>query len=250
MGAVTFGVPLDLARTLVRAGGLRSAVETGTYLGDSALALRKLVPRVWTVELLPDIHRQAAERIGTRSDITLLLGYSPDVLAGIATDVEGPTLFWLDGHGGTFGGNDVPSGFKECPVLDELGAIDQFPQSEQACILIDDARAFFGPMLQHNPEEWPTFLELATRLTRTADRYVTVLDDVVIAVPSTLRPVVDDWWRDKLRERDGLEALQYQLRQEREPSRRVAFKKFLRAMAPPAVRRAWTRWRTRSTPSR
>ena len=62
-------------------------------------------------------------------------------------------------------------------------------------------------MLQHRPEDWPTFLEVADALGR--DRYVTVLDDVVIGVPTELRPVVDDWWRGKLLERDGLEAHPY-----------------------------------------
>ena len=55
----------------------------------------------------------------------------------------------------------------------------------------------FAPM-------WPTFVELVDALGR--DRYVTALDDVVIAVPRDLRPVVDDWWRGKLEARDGQEA--------------------------------------------
>jgi len=62
-------------------------------------------------------------------------------------------------------------------------------------------------MLQHRPEDWPTFLEVAAALG--PGRHVTVLDDVVIGVPQQLRPVVDDWWRGKLAERDGLEAHSY-----------------------------------------
>jgi hypothetical protein len=42
VGIVTFGVPMDLAKSLVEAGQLQSAVETGTYLGDSAIGLRSL----------------------------------------------------------------------------------------------------------------------------------------------------------------------------------------------------------------
>jgi hypothetical protein len=204
MGSVTFSIPFDLASALIDAGGLPYAVETGTYLGASALMLADVVKEVWSVELKPEILAQARERTAHRPTIHLYEGYSPEVLPTILAEVPGPALYWLDGHGGTFGANDVPSHIRECPVLEELAAIASHPFAAQSVILIDDARAFFGPMLQHRPEDWPAFVEVADALGR--DRYVTVLDDVVIGVPAALRPVVDRWWTGKLRERDGLEA--------------------------------------------
>ena len=39
-----------------KAGGLTSAVETGTYLGDSALALSTFFEDVWSVELVTSIY--------------------------------------------------------------------------------------------------------------------------------------------------------------------------------------------------
>ena len=206
MGSVTFSIPLDLATALVEAGGLRFAVETGTYLGASALALDDLVDEVWSVELKPEILEQARARVGDRPTLHLVEGYSPEVLPGILAQVPGPALYWLDGHGGTFGADDTPAHIRECPVLEELACIEQHPHAARSVVLIDDARAFFGPMLQHRPEDWPTFQEVLQAL---GDRYVTVLDDVVIAVPRDLRPVVDGWWRGKLAERDGLEAHPY-----------------------------------------
>lgn len=207
MGSVTFSIPFDLAAALVEAAGLRYAVETGTYLGASALQLADVVDEVWSVELKPEILAQARERTAHRPTIHLVEGYSPEVLPEVLAQVPGPALYWLDGHGGTFGAGDVPAHIRECPVLEELAVIDQHPHAARSVVLIDDARAFFGPMLQHRPEDWPTFLEVADALGR--DRYVTVLDDVVIAVPADLRPVVDTWWRGKLAERDGLEAHPY-----------------------------------------
>jgi hypothetical protein len=206
MGSVTFSIPVDLATVLVRAGGLRHAVETGTYLGHSAELLAGLVDEVWSVELKPEILARARERLGEQPRIHLYEGYSPDVLPAVLDQVDGPALYWLDGHGGTFGADDVPADIKECPVLDELAVIREHPHAERSVILIDDARAFFGPLLHHRPD-WPTFLELADALGR--DRYVTALDDVVIAVPKDLRSAVDGWWRGKLEERDGLDAHPY-----------------------------------------
>lgn len=207
MGSVTFSIPFDLAAALVDAAGLRFAVETGTYLGASALLLDEVVEQVWSVELKPEVLALARQNTAHRPSIHLVEGYSPEVLPAVLEQVPGPVLYWLDGHGGTFGANDTPAHIKECPVLEELAAIAEHPWAGQSVILIDDARAFFGPMLQHRPEDWPTFLEVADALGR--GRYVTVLDDVVIAVPHDLRPVVDAWWVGKLTERDGLEAHPY-----------------------------------------
>lgn len=214
MGSVTFSIPLDLATALVQAAGLRYAVETGTYLGASALALADVVDEVWSVELKPEILEQARARCAGRETIYLVEGYSPEVLPGILEQVPGPALYWLDGHGGTFGAGDTPPHIRECPVLEELACVERHPHARESVVLIDDARAFFGPMLQHRPEDWPTFQEVVAAL---GDRYVTVLDDVVIGVPRDLRPVVDDWWRGKLAERDGLEAHTYLIKKLMDP---------------------------------
>jgi hypothetical protein len=239
---VTFGVPMDLAKSLVSAGQLNSAVETGTYLGDSAIGLRSLVGEVWSVELLEQIYVQAVANVGARRGITLLQGYSPEVLAEVAAKVTGPSLFWLDGHGGTSGVPDVASRFKQCPVMEELAAISTFPQAADSCILIDDARAFFGPMLQHNPDEWPTFLEVSDTLRAGGERYVTVLDDVIIAVPAPLRSTVDAWWHTKLEQRHGFEALQEKVAQLGDPAPLEAFLRFGRSLLPHTQREQVSDW--------
>lgn len=214
MGSVTFGIPLDLATALIGAAGLRHGVETGTYLGGSALALADVLDEVWSVELKPEILAQARERTAHRPNIHLVEGYSPEVLPGILAEVPGPAFYWLDGHGGTFGANDVPAHIKECPVLDELAAITAHPHAARSVILIDDARAFFGPLLHHR-RDWPSFLEVADAIGR--GHYVTVLDDVVIAAPHDLRPVVDTWWVGKLEQREGLEAHPYLIKKLMDP---------------------------------
>ncbi len=215
MGSVTFSIPFDLATALLDATGIRHAVETGTYLGGTAGQLARVVDQVWTVELKADILAQARERLAAFDNISLVEGYSPEVLPGILAEVPDPALFWLDGHGGTFGADDVPSHILECPVLEEIAAIDAWPHAAQSVILIDDARAFFGTLLHHRPD-WPTFVDVADALGR--DRYVTVLDDVVIAVPLGVRPAVDAWWRGKLLERDGLDAHPYLIKKLMDPT--------------------------------
>lgn len=244
MGSVTFNIPLDLARMLCVQGALTSAVETGTYLGDTALMLSEFVDDVWSIELVPEIYDEARVRTAHRPNVHLSQGFSPDVLPQILQLVPGPALYWLDGHGGTFGPNDLPD-FKECPVEDEIRAIERHGDAHRSCILIDDARAFFGPMPQHRPSEWPSFVEVADLLRASADRYVTALDDVIIAVPPDLRHVVDAWWLKKMHERKGMEWWQYEYKRARQPRRVDAFKALVRSVAPRAVVHRYEAWMAR-----
>lgn len=225
MGSVTFSIPLDLAAALIEAGGIRYAVETGTYLGASALMLADLVDEVWSVELKPEILQQAQANCAGRDTIHLVEGYSPEVLPGILAQLPGPALYWLDGHGGTFGADDTPRHIRECPVLEEIALIDTHPAAKESVVLIDDARAFFGPLLHHRPEDWPTFVEVAQALG--PERYVTVLDDVVIGVPAGMRPVVDAWWTGKLRERNGKDAHPYLIEKLMDPEWVQEFKRLM-----------------------
>lgn len=108
-------------------------------------------------------------------------------------DLHRPALFWLDAH---WSGGPTAGEQNECPVLDEIRAINDWSLSAESCILIDDARLFFGPPPPpHKLDQWPTFTEISDTLRVVGDRYVTVLDDVVIAIPRAYKKVVDAYWR-------------------------------------------------------
>lgn len=174
--------------------GLESAVETGTFRGDSAALLADYFPAVWSIELSPELHRAASARLRDRPHITVLQGSSRDQLKAVCNQLTGPALFWLDGH---WSGDGTAGEFDECPVLEEIAVIDGSAHGGQAAILVDDARLFFGPPLPpHRRDQWPAFLEVADQLRATHDRYVTVLEDVVIAVPVSARELVDQYWID------------------------------------------------------
>ena len=48
-------VPADLVSTLRDAGGIRTAVETGTFKGNGALVLAESFDQAYSIELLPEI---------------------------------------------------------------------------------------------------------------------------------------------------------------------------------------------------
>jgi hypothetical protein len=182
---------MQLASDLRAAVGLRRAVETGTYRGDTARALATVFPAVVTIELSADLHRAATAALADVQSIRAVHGHSSQVLSDVR-DPQTPTLFFLDGHwsgGATAGIED------ECPVLEELEALAGGHPDD--CLLIDDARLFASaPPPPHNPEMWPALVEVfdAIRL-RWPEHLVTLLADQVIAVPPTGRAAVDAYGR-------------------------------------------------------
>jgi hypothetical protein len=181
------GVPGHLAVELRDELGLVRAVETGTYRGGTTRDLAEMFPSVVTIELSPELHRAAAAEFAGIPAIRALEGDSASLLPSVA-DPRQPTLWFLDGHwsGGPTAGQEA-----ECPVLDEIAALAAGHESD--CVLIDDARLFAAPPPPpHDPARWPSLVEVFDAL-RAAhpDHHVTMLADLVIAVPPTAKPIVD-----------------------------------------------------------
>jgi hypothetical protein len=181
------GVPDLLGLALRDELGLTRAVETGTYRGGGTRRLADLFQVVVTVELSPELHASASAALADLPQVTTLCGDSADLLPGLA-DAAVPTLWFLDGHwsGGPTAGEEA-----ECPVLEEIAALRE--GHEDDCVLIDDARLFAAPPPPpHDPEQWPTLLQVFDALRDARDgQHITLLDDLVIAVPWRAKPVVD-----------------------------------------------------------
>jgi hypothetical protein len=184
-------VPIELAAELRPLLGLERAVETGTYQGGGARALAQVFPSVVTIELSEKLHRAAVESLADVAAIEPRQGDSREVIPALV-DPAVPTLYWLDGH---WSGGPTAGVEDECPVLGEIAAIG--PGSPRDCVMIDDARLFVAsPPPPHDPAHWPTLIEVfdALRAIR-PDGHVTVVGDVVIAVPREVKPQVDAYAR-------------------------------------------------------
>lgn len=194
MGEVFFGIPKELTRLLVRDLGLRGAVETGTYLGDSAVKLRELVPEVWTIELSEAYASRARERHRDAAGVHFIQGRSDAVLRELAPKWTTPMLYWLDAHWsmGNTAGNEA-----QCPVLAEIASLDESPSAARSVVLIDDARFFLGaPDVGLRREDWPTLMQVADALRATHPRYVTTFQDMIIAGPPSAQAIVEAYWQE------------------------------------------------------
>lgn len=125
-------------RECARRHGLRIFVETGTYYGDMLAALKDDFDLLYSVELGGKLYRRAKRRFRGLDRIRLLRGDSGKKLARILEEIDGPALFWLDGH---FSAGSTAKGDIDTPIMAELRLILQ-DRNRRHAIVIDDARCF------------------------------------------------------------------------------------------------------------
>lgn len=183
------GAPKELMLLLARTFELDDFIETGTFEGKTTIWAAEHFERVATVENARTIYERTSARLAHLSNVRFLFGHSKDVLGDVVSSLQGPSLFWLDGHwsgGDTYGEGD------ECPVLDEIRLADQSPHEH--FLLIDDARLFVAPPPHpHRAEHWPSIDELCAVLkAKHEDAYVVVVDDTVVRVPARARSVLSE----------------------------------------------------------
>ncbi len=113
-------------------------VETGTCHGDMVAAMQKEFKKIISIELAEQFYREVCQRFKGVPNVELIHGDSAKELPQIVARLDGPAIFWLDGH---YSGGNTARGDKDTPVNEELRAIYQ-PGGPDHIALIDDARCF------------------------------------------------------------------------------------------------------------
>jgi hypothetical protein len=120
--------------------GYKLFVETGTFLGETTLAMSGIFERCWTVEIDKALYDRAVATFQGRPNITALHGDSETLIVDILMDIDAPAIFWLDGH---YSHANTGRGAMDTPIINELRRIFEHPITRHV-ILIDDARDFLG----------------------------------------------------------------------------------------------------------
>jgi len=199
MGYISFSMPKEIVLKFKAKGGITNFVETGTFQGGTSFWAGSHFDKVYTIEIDPEISKATSSKPDCPKNIKFYIGDSKDVLPGLVKELQNRTIFWLDGHwcNVTELGKD-----KECPLNDEIKALEHL---KDAVILIDDARAFLGPLPPpHDNSQWPRIDEIFLLLKKQfPENMVTIADDVIYCIPPDLMQVFNDDWIGNFNRRFG-----------------------------------------------
>lgn len=183
MGSIRLGIDLDATLALRDKYDLKVFVETGTYKAGTTLLAAPHFDWVYSIE--GDRNRFEKTQAGLGNDrpknASFIHGDSRHELSRVLATIAQPCLLWLDAHwcgGGAIEAHQVGD---ECPLREELEAVNASAYASQHVLMIDDARLFLAPPpYPHDPAQWMTYDEVVALL---APRNVYIEDDVIYAEP-------------------------------------------------------------------
>lgn len=182
MGNVRLGIDIDKALVLRRQYDLKAFIETGSYKGGTATLAAQRFERVITIEAYrPRFEKTAAQFAGQYPNLSFWYGDSRHLMAKALRELDQPCLIWADAHwcGDAAMAHEIGD---ECPLKQELEAINASAFADKHVLMIDDARLFLAPPpYPHDPAQWMTYAEIEQML---APRALYVREDVIYAEPA------------------------------------------------------------------
>lgn len=126
----------NFLRTLQRTFGAHCFIETGTFLGNTALRASQIFSEVYTIELSDSLYHQNLFKFAAHNNIYSYLGESDRLLNIILSSIQNQCcIVYLDAH---FSEGGTARGPENTPLLAEIKAIGSHMNS--AIIIIDDIR--------------------------------------------------------------------------------------------------------------
>lgn len=190
-GVNTGGLPVDYVRLFADAYGIEIFFETGTAGGDSVRAASSIFKECHTIEIVEG--RADGEY---PPNVFLYQGNSAELLRDKSAKFKGQRIFfWLDAHWSEpypapLDANGRPT-VNECPILEEIEAISDH---QEAMIMIDDARLFYGPPPSPcDPRSWPSIMQIFLNLHKHFPTHIiSIVDDYIICYPDTAKQPYKD----------------------------------------------------------
>lgn len=144
-------------------------IETGTYLGDTVNAVKKMFKEIYSIELNKGLHLKAKQKFIKYKHINVILGDSSEKLPEILSNMNNPCLFWLDAH---YSGSNTSKTNLQTPIIRELHSILNHPNKNHI-ILIDDAHEFTGK------NDYPTIHELKELINYYEEKVLIIKENII-----------------------------------------------------------------------
>jgi hypothetical protein len=131
-------------------------IETGSHVGEGIKkAIEAGFTNIISIELSEYYYNICKRMFQGRTDITLYLGDSEDVLGKIISNINVPITFWLDGHNS---GGNTAWGKHESPLMQELEIIKNH-HIKTHTIIIDDMWCWKKPHYDFDEDDIRLFVK-------------------------------------------------------------------------------------------
>ena len=117
-------------------------IETGTYLGNTALRAKEFFDEVHTIEVEKSLYLKAKERFSGTINLNTHFGDSGEIISSLISSNKKTATIWLDGHfSGFHDGHQTGMGALNTPIKAELESIKRGERKDYV-LMIDDIRLF------------------------------------------------------------------------------------------------------------
>ena len=118
-------------------------VETGTYMGGTIFPMSRHFKKLYTIEISPKAYQFCVDSANKKkiTNIKFLLGDSFYKLKEVASEINEPAIYFLDGHVTENGTGMTGRGKLDVPLMRELEVIN-VKHKKPAIIFVDDYRLF------------------------------------------------------------------------------------------------------------
>lgn len=156
----------------------KTFIETGTFLGEMMSALRNQFEELYSIELDPQLAKNAKQTYSNFPQLNFYEGDSSLILDDIISSIQHKRnpIFWLDGH---YSGGETAKGDLITPIRRELSQIAENSAIIQPLVLIDDARLFNGE------NDYPSLKEISRHIEKLfPEHHWYIKHDIIHVIPN------------------------------------------------------------------